>query len=586
MPPSPPGPRGRAWAIALGIAAAALVAYLPSLGGGFVFDDHLLLERSPLLRAPLWRLWASADAPDYWPLTSTVFWLEHRVFGADPLGYRLVTLALHGAAAVLLWRVLDRLRVPGAALAGALFAVHPVAVESVAWISETKNTLSGVLFLSAGLAWLRFRGSARTRDAALSTALFAGALLAKTSTVVLPVALVLLAVLERRPLARRERAWLAGQLALAAAFGAVTLWFQWNRSMDAAGLDRGLGERLAHAGLAWATYLWTAFQPLAAAVVYADWPVGATAWGWAALVAGALLLAALWAASGRGTLGAAVALTYHAIAVLPVLGLLDMTFFAFSPAGNHLQYLALMGPAALAGGLLAAARARWRIASTAAAVALLAALGAHARSRAAAYQDDVSLWTRAVSEAPESLTAARMQVSVLAAAGRPAEAVEALRAAEARIRDPASRLRVAAVLHVGGGRPQEAVAAEAAASALREDLVFRLELADTLIKAGHPAAALPLLERLVDRQPRSADVRTLLAGALLGIGRPDLALPQLQAGCGLSQRSDACAALAATLWRTGRGRQARALVAGAMGRRPDDPVVEQVLRDAGVPAAP
>jgi tetratricopeptide (TPR) repeat protein len=585
MPPWPTGQRGRAWAIALGIAAAALLAYLPSLSGGFVFDDHALVEGGPLLRGPLWRIWFSTDPVDWWPLTNTALWLEWRLFGDAPLGYRLVNLALHAGVAVLLWRVLERLRVPAAWLAGLLFAVHPVTVESVAWISELKNTLSGVLFLGAILVWLRFRDSGRWGDGRAAALLFACALLAKTSTVILPPILLLLAALERRSPTRREWGWLGGAFGLAVAASAITVWFQWNRSMGGALTGRSLSDRLSGAGHAWWTYLLTVFQPFAAAVVYPDWPpAGASgASTWLPLAAALALGAALVALYLRGARAAPVALAHHAIAVLPVVGLLDMTFFAFSPVGNHLQYLALMGPVALVAGALGAACARWRIPVIACA-ALALVPGARTFARAAAYRDDVSLWTRAVEEAPESQSAARMLANSLAEAGRPAEAVSALEGAAARIRDTASNLRIRAVLLIGAGRPTEGVQAEAAAFALREDLVFRYEYAVALGQAGYPAVALPLLEDLSRRQPRSAEIRYQLGAALARTARPDLAVTELRIGCELDPASGSCPALAMVLFQLGRGTEARAQLASAMRRAEDDPAVERALRaGAGTP---
>lgn len=585
MPTWPTGQRGRAWAIGLGIAAAALLAYLPSLGGGFVFDDHVLVEGGPLLRGPLWRIWFSTDPVDWWPLTNTALWLEWRAFGDSALGYRLVNLALHAGVAVLLWRTLERLRVPAAWLGGLLFAVHPVNVESVAWVSELKNTLSGAFLLGAVLGWLRFRDSGRRRDGEVAALLFLCALLAKSSTVILPPVLLLLALLERRPPTRREWAWLAGSAGMALVAGAVTVWFQWNRSMGGALGGRSLADRLAEAGHAWWTYLFTAFQPFAAAVVYPDWPparAGVLA-TWLPLAAALALAIVLLVLYRRGARAAPIALAYHAVAVLPVVGLLDMTFFAFSPVGNHLQYLALMGPVALVAAALGAACVRWRIPVIACAV-LAVVLGARTAARAASYRDDVSLWTRAVEEAPESQTAARMLANALVDAGRPADAVAALQAAAARIHDPASRLRVEAVLLIGAGRPAEGVQAEAAAFALREDLVFRYEFSVALSQAGHPAAALPLLEDLVRQQPRSAEIRYQLGSALARTARPDLAISELRAGCGLDPSSGSCPALAMVLFQLGRGAEARAEVASAMRRSEDDPAVERALRaGAGTP---
>jgi tetratricopeptide (TPR) repeat protein len=563
------------------VVAAAVVAYAPSLGGGFVFDDHVLAEASPLLSGPLWRLWFTADPPDYWPLTYTVFWLESRAFGDAVLGYRLVNLALHAGVAVLLSLTLARLRVRGAWLAGIAFAVHPVAVESVAWISELKNVLSGVFFLGAALAWLAYRDRGRTGTALLACVLYACALLAKTSTVMLPVVLLALAFVERRRPSRSEWGWLGALFGLAAAGGVATLGFQWVRSMEGIDLGRSIAERIAGAGWAWGTYLWTALQPYAAAVVYpARAFVPGSPASWAAVVAIAIVAVTLWLLRARTGPGPLLALGYHGLMVLPILGLLDIAFLLFSPVGNHLQYLALMGPVALVAHVLGRlADGRWRTLATAASAALVLALGALTFRRSAAYVDDVSLWTAAIREAPQSLTAARMHAGALAADLREEEAMQALQAAASRLRDPGDAGRVRALLLAQLGRGDEAFAAERTASAVRPDLGFQFELGVILLRYERPDLAVPLLAELTARQPRSATNRYQLASALAKTGRLEEAVDELRIGCRLSPRhSDACPALAMVLGRLGRGDEARREVAAAMGVPTSDPAVDAATR--------
>src|SRR6185295_4339407 len=180
---------------ALLLLAITVVAYLPVLSAGFIWDDDDYVTQNALLQQPggLSRIWTEVGATSqYYPLVFTSFWIENKLWGLDPTGYHLTNVLLHALAAILLWRVLLRLRIPGALLAGALFAVHPIHVESVAWITERKNVLSAVFFLAALLLFFRFRPpgepSAGWRkrpgtDYGLALLAFTAALLAKTVAV-------------------------------------------------------------------------------------------------------------------------------------------------------------------------------------------------------------------------------------------------------------------------------------------------------------------------------------------------------------------------------------------------------------------
>src|SRR6201984_968388 len=149
----------RACIFALILAAVTIFAYRPAWNGGFLWDDDDYITHNELLTAPdgLRRIWFSLDSPSqYFPLVYTTFRIEHAVWGLDPTGYHWVSLLLHVGNALLVWLVLARLKLPGAGLAGAIFVLHPVQVESVAWITERKNVLMGFFFLLTLLTWARF----------------------------------------------------------------------------------------------------------------------------------------------------------------------------------------------------------------------------------------------------------------------------------------------------------------------------------------------------------------------------------------------------------------------------------------------
>ena len=180
------------WWLLLGLLLATLAAYYPAWHGGMLWDDDSHITREEL-RSPdgLRRIWFELGATQqYYPVVHSSFWFLHKLWGEDTLGYHLANIILHAISAFLLALILRRLAVPGACLAAVIFALHPVQVESVAWISELKNTLSGALYLGAALAYLHFDKDRRKRLYALALGLFVLALLSKTVTATLPAALL------------------------------------------------------------------------------------------------------------------------------------------------------------------------------------------------------------------------------------------------------------------------------------------------------------------------------------------------------------------------------------------------------------
>src|SRR6266704_1468671 len=185
-------------ALVAAIIIAVVLVYLPALRGDFVWDDFLLITGNPLLQnfSDLVEIWSGGRTADYFPLTNTIFWIEHHLFGANATGYHAVNILLQIANALLVWRLLKRLNVPGAWLAGLIFGIHPVHVASVAWISELKNLLAMFFALLSVICFLklddqRLRNSATAYAASL--VFFALALLSKTQVVFLPFVLLLCA---------------------------------------------------------------------------------------------------------------------------------------------------------------------------------------------------------------------------------------------------------------------------------------------------------------------------------------------------------------------------------------------------------
>lgn len=353
-------------------------AYLPALWAGFVWDDEVMLTNSQVIKSPggLYYIWCTTTLPDFFPMTYTSLWLEWRLWAMHPLGYHFTNILLHALSAVLAWRILGRLSIPGAWLAAAIFAVHPVNVESVAWIAERKNTLTMFFYALSVLFFLRWYQASkpadprlengpgsRVRPALLSSILdppssycyaasllfFLLALLSKTAVAPLPIVLLLCLWWLRRKVARRDLVAVTPFFGLALALGLVTVWFQYERAI---GTDivqsAGFAGRLATAGCAVWFYLGKLLLPVNLAFVYPRWEINPRSpvvyLPTLGLVAG---FAVLW--YYRRTWGRAglFGLGYFVLLLLPVLGFLNIYFQAFSLVADHWQYFAMIGAIAL-----------------------------------------------------------------------------------------------------------------------------------------------------------------------------------------------------------------------------------------------
>ena len=196
------------WVAAM-LLALAVVAYLPAMRGGMLWDDNAHVTRPDLQSLTgLGRIWFEVGATQqYYPLLYSAFWVEHQLWGDHTLGYHLVNVLEHAVAAWLLYLVLRRLKIPGALLAAAIFTVHPIEVESVAWIAEQKNTLSAIFYLAAMRVYLEFDESRQRSRYVMALVLFVFGLLTKTVTASLPAALLVIFWWQRGTLAWRRDVW-------------------------------------------------------------------------------------------------------------------------------------------------------------------------------------------------------------------------------------------------------------------------------------------------------------------------------------------------------------------------------------------
>ncbi len=389
------------WLLFLLLTFAVVAAYLPVWHAGFIWDDDAHLTENPCIVGPLGfkEIWTTAAAT-YYPLVLTTFWLEHAVWGFAPLPYHLVNVLVHSACAILLWVVLARLRVPGAWLGAALWALHPVNVESVAWVTELKNTQSCLFYLLTILLFLHWLEAKRTASYSLALLCAMAAILSKSSTVMLPVVLGLCWWwVERRWVMRNVPALLPFLLISVAASG----WTIWEQQFHSGALGTEWAQtwpqRLIIAGRAVWFYLGKLAWPNPLIFIYPRWDVDASkplAYlpGLAAL--GGLFF--LWwkrNGSARPTFFAAA---YFVLSLFPVLGFFKIYFFLYSFVGDHFQYLASIAPLALAGAAINRMPGLRSRAVTAAVLLLFLAGLSWRQSRI--YQSDATLWRETLIQNP------------------------------------------------------------------------------------------------------------------------------------------------------------------------------------------
>ncbi|MDB6120881.1 MAG: Tetratricopeptide 2 repeat protein, partial [Verrucomicrobiaceae bacterium] len=271
-------PAAHPWLAVVILVAIVAFAYRGVWHLGFIWDDDIYLTGNPCLIGPLHfaDIWTSMHAR-ICPLVISCFWLQFQFWGLNALPYHLVNVAFHATTAVLLWRTLQVLGVRGAWLGAALWAIHPVQVESVAWISELKNAQSGLFFVLCVYFYAKWeKGGATSRGRYLLAVLFALlAMASKSSTVVLPPILLLCSwwITGRLPFKR----WLAiipfGLLALATV--ALSMWSQNLEGANEAEWARSGPERLITAGRVMAFYLGNLAWPQPLMFIYPRWNVNA-----------------------------------------------------------------------------------------------------------------------------------------------------------------------------------------------------------------------------------------------------------------------------------------------------------------------
>lgn len=508
----------------LTLLAMTLLAYLPALRAGYIWDDQALMQ-NPLIFDPagFWKLWLqpslNVSESHYWPMVYSTFWLEFRLWGWNPIGYHAVNIMLHGSCVILLWRLLARLRVPGDWLAAVLFALHPVHVESVAWVIERKDVLSGVFYLGAALAYLHFESTRRKEPYLLALLLFAAAMLSKSIVISLPLALGLVLWWRQGRLGWRDLAPLL-PLALVAA---VLTFADLHRFRDIVVLDDHthltLPERLQLSGQAIWFYLGKLVWPHPLVMFYPKWTISAGALSWLPLGGGIAVFVTLLATCrrlGRGPLAAAI---FFVLTLGPILGLVKYGFMELAWVANRFQYLASIGPLVLFAAVLH--KFLKNSARSAVVMILLLACAALTWRQAVIYQDVLKVSQHCAAVYPNNWFAHFLVGSAYNLKVRHAESVAAFR--EAQRLKPGGCYEVSYRLAKGLdrlGRTQEALDQFKDMLRLKPDYPEgRNDFGAFLFNRNHPREALEQLQEALRLRPHYSDALSNMGGALLKMGR-------------------------------------------------------------------
>ncbi len=538
---------------------ATLVVYIPAINGGFVWDDDSYVTENQTLRTVegLKQIWFKPGATtQYYPLVHTSFWIEYHLWGPNPFGFHLVNVLIHGMNALLLLLILRRLAIPGALLAAALFALHPVHVESAAWITERKNLLSGLFYFAALLSYLRYHAGGKRSDYLLSFCLFIMALLSKTVAASLPAAILLIIWWKEGGLQKRAVTRIIPFFAVGIGLGLATVWIE-THYLGATGGEWALSitERCLIAGRAVWFYAGKLVWPAALTFIYPRWEIDSSSPAqYLFPVAAIATLGLLWRfrqSIGRGPLVCALFFTGT---LAPALGFFNVYPFRFSFVADHFQYLASTGLITLFAAAMTTAFSRIgagsgvvratgahpaaRVRSTAALI-LLTALGVLTWRQCGIYENLETLWRDTIEKNDRCWMAYNNLGKLLAQRGEQEAAIALY---------------------------ERAIAIKPDYDKAHNNLGIALDL------KGEVGEAIFHYEKVLAADPGNVIVRNNIAVALTSLGRWDDAIPHLLEGLRLRPGwSQLHTNLAVAFARKGDLPRALGALRQAVALAPDDP---------------
>ena len=564
------------------IVLLTVVAYIPALNGGFIWDDDRYVTNNPLLTAPdgLRRIWFSLDSPSqYFPLTYTSFRIERAFWGLRPFGYHFVNLLLHIANSLLLWRLLMRLKIPGALLAAGIFALHPVHVESVAWITERKNVLMAFFFLLTLLAWVEFLDAPpdkRRRFYGLAVLFFSLALFSKATACTLPAALFLILWLQKRTINRERLIQIAPFVLLGLLMGLlVTWWERYHQGTSGAEFAFGLPERLLIASRAVWFYAGKLIWPAKLTFSYPRWsitPNDPLAYGW--LVGLLVVAAVIWFGRRRLGRGPEVAVVFFVATLSPLLGFLMLFTFRYSFVADHYQYVASIGLIALFAASLSTLaskfRSNWLLESASAAV-LFFILGGLTWQQAKIYRNIETVWIDTLAKNPNSWLAHNNLGAELLRAGKVDDAIAHFQTSLAIKPDHAEAENNLGNALLRKTRTDEAIAHYRKALEIKPDYASPyVNLGNISLRKGELTQSIAHYAKALELRPDLAEAHNNLGYALSTQGKTEEALTHYQKAVALKRDyAEAHYNLADALAKLGRRDEARAHLKEALRIKPD-----------------
>lgn len=398
------------------ILLSGLFIYAPVFHGGWLWDDDQEITANGVLPDPagLVKIWTGNAGADYFPLKATVQWLFFRVNGTNQTGWHLLNISLHLLNALLIWKLLSRLKVPEAWLGGLLFCIHPILAESVGWVSELKNTLSLPLLIFSMLAWINFDERKRSADFVLAVVFYIAAILCKTSVVMYPFVILLYAWWKRGRLSINDILCSAPFFLISLVMGLLTIHFQFGRAIGSETIPvaniltmSGFLSRTATAGMAILFYFWKCVLPIGLLPIYPRWEVDPPSW-WQFLPWPIIAGVFAWLWTKRATWGRHVlfGLGFFVINLFPILGFITMSYMRITWVADHFVYLPIIGLIGLA---TAAAGTAYDKAATdvrqwlfGAGVALFAALVIWSHRYAGIFVNEYEMWTYTLKSNPNA----------------------------------------------------------------------------------------------------------------------------------------------------------------------------------------